>query len=209
MKNRTINLRGVILTWTVLTTAFFWTSTMRILLKPEISAWSIFNTGGKGFAGEFWLPPLIVLFALFLFYLEGRGKMRSLYHVLISFWHLLITGVIIFGSFQPDANISFGTWGITMSIFWLALPFAFFLFLTLRLVRQEMRGNSDIPVYSWAKVNWKPLVFAALLFPIALLFFRLGTGFDWMVKIAVGSTIIQWIMLTEALGRPYSPKPDT
>jgi len=179
---------------------------MRILLKPEISTWNIFNFGGTGFMGDFWLPPLIVLFALVGFYLEGRGKLRILFHILLISWNLLMTGVIAYGSLQPDAKASFGAWGVSISFIWFIVPFVLFLFLAISLVVQEIRGNYTIPSYDWAKINWKYLVIALLLFPVALLFFQLGTGFNWLAKIAVAATIIQWILLTEAVSRPNGIK---
>ena len=108
MSKKKFYLRGIVLTWTIITTTFFWTSIMRIFFKPEISDWSIFNIEGKGFTGDFCLLPLIIFFALFIFYLEGRGKLRILYYILLIMWHLLITAVIVYGSFQTDANVSFG-----------------------------------------------------------------------------------------------------
>lgn len=206
MSESIINLRGIVLTWTILTTTFFWTSTMRILLKPEISSWSIFNFGGKGFMGQFWLPPLIVLFALLMFYLEGRGKIRILYHIMLLGWQMLVTGVIVYGSLQTDAKISFGTWGVSMSFLWLVLPFILFLILAIILVIQELRGKYIIPEFEWFRINLKPFIIAILLFPVALMFFRLGEGFNWLIKIAVATTISQWIMLTETLGRPNAWK---
>ena len=179
---------------------------MRIFFKPEISDWSIFNIGGKGFTGDFWLLPLIIFFALFIFYLEGRGKIRTLYYILLIMWHLLITAVIVYGSFQTDANVSFGAWGVNMSIKWLVVPFVLFLIMVIALVVQEKSGNYKIPSHDWTKINRKPFLIALLLFPIAILFFRLGTGFNWQVKIAVAATIIQWILLYETLGRPYALK---
>lgn len=199
-------LRVPVLIWNVLTTTFFWTTTMRILLKPEISTWGIFNFGGKGFMGDYWLPPLIVIIALLVFYLEGRGKFRILYHILIISWNILLTGLIAYGSLQSNTPVSFDTWGIQISFIWLLVPFILFLFLTIALVVQEQKGTHLIPLYDWSKLNWKPLVIALLLFPVALLFFKLGSGFNWLVKIAVAATIIQWILLTEALGRPYGRK---
>ncbi len=206
MSKKNVNLRGVVLTWTILTTTFFWTSTMRILLKPQISDWSIFTIGGKGFLGDFWLPPLIVLIALFIFYLEGRGKIRTLYHFLLLGWHVLITAVIVYGSLQTNAKITFGTWGISLSFIWLVVPFALFLVLAVKLVTEEIKQNKLVPEYKWKAVNWKLLGIAALLLPVAIIFFQLGTGFNWLVKIAVASTIFQWIFMAEALGRPDSKK---
>lgn len=80
-KNR---LRSIVLTWTIITTTFFWTSSMRMIFKPEISSWRIFNLGGEGSVGDYWFPPLVVIFALFLFYLEGRGRHRSVYHCYVK-----------------------------------------------------------------------------------------------------------------------------
>jgi hypothetical protein len=206
MSKKRFNLRGIVLVWTILTTTFFWTSSMRILFKPEISSWSIFNVGGKGFEGEFWLPALIIVFALFLIYLEGRGRMRTLYHIMLLSWHLLITGVIIYGSFQADAKISFGTWGISLSFIWLVIPFVFFLIIAIAMVVQEINGKFAIPRYNWKNINRTPLFIALLLFPVAFILFRLGTGFNWLVKIAVATTIFQWILLAESLGRPETSR---
>ena len=47
MSKKIINLRGIVLLWTVLITTFFWTSTMRLLLKPEISSWRIMGLEEK------------------------------------------------------------------------------------------------------------------------------------------------------------------
>ncbi len=204
METKKINLRGIVLTWTILTTTFFWTSTMRILFKPEISSWKIFNTGGKGTMGDFWLPPLIVVMALLLFYLEGRGRVRPAFHFLLTGWHLAITGLFIYGSLQSNAKISFKTWGINLDFSWLVIPVTVFLVLAIILVLQEIRGHRFVPVFQWHQIDWKTAGLAALLLPAAWIFFRFGDGFNWPVKIAVAVTIIQWILLTDALGRPNS-----
>ncbi len=199
-----VNLRGIVLTWTLLTTIFFWTSTMRLLLKPEISSWKIFAIGGKGGAGAYWVLPLVVLLALFAFYLEGRGRLRPLYHILLVGWHLAITGLCVYGALQPGSTIHFGAWGIRLSLVWLVVPFAIFLLLAVLLVIQESRGVLPVPVFGWSQIDWKKAGAAALLLPVAFVFFRLGSGFDLMVKIAIVVTVVQWILLVEALGRPDS-----
>lgn len=209
MEKSSNKLRGVVLTWTILTTTFFWTSTMRVIYKPEISDWSIFGLGGQGFRGDFWLLPLIVVFSLFMFYLEGRGKHRLLFHVCLLSWHLLISSIIIYGSLQPDSNISFGTWGVEMDFYWLIPPFLLGLILAILMVVKEQKGKSLVPVYDWKQINLKTLYIALAILPFSLLFFSLGTGFNWLVKIAVASTIFQWILLAESLGRPETKKTKT
>ncbi len=182
---------------------------MRILLKPEISSWRIFDFGGRGTLGEFWLPPLIVLIALFAFYLEGRGRYRPLFHSLLVIWHLLLTGLCVYGILQTDTMISFGTWGISFSIVWLLFPVALFSVLSIMLVIQEMRISRDIPVFGWQEIDWKVIGLAGLLLPVAFFFFYVGTGFNIWVKIAVAVTVVQWILLVEALGRPAPAKAES
>ena len=53
MSKQVRDLRGAVLAWTILTTTVAWTPTMRLLLKPEISHWSLFGVGGSGGAGPF------------------------------------------------------------------------------------------------------------------------------------------------------------
>ncbi len=140
-----------------------------------------------------------------LFYLEGRGRLRSLYYILLIGWHLLITTIVVSGSIQSDTAITFGAWGITLDFVWLIVPFAFFLVLAFFLARQEIQGILPVPVFGWGQINWRRLVMAGILLPVAYIFFRLGTGYNWIVKIAIIVTIVQWILIAEALGRPNTP----
>lgn len=177
---------------------------MRILMKPEISSWRIFLVGGKGVVGEFWFPPSVVVFALFLFYLEGRGKLRPLYHTLLIGWHSVITGAMVYGSMQSDRHISFDTWGIELSFIWFVLPLGLFTVLAIIMVVNEHRGIIQIPEYKWTRIDWKTLAIAAVLLPISFILFRFGEGFNWITKFAVATTIFQWILLADGLGRPSS-----
>lgn len=202
MSKKIFNLRGSVLAWTVFITTFFWTSTMRLLLKPEISSWRIMDLGGKGSTGQFWLLPLFVFIALFLFFIEGRGKLRVLYHILLISLHLSLTAILIYGSTKSNSAATFGAWGIKISFLWLSLPFIFFSLLAIFLVIQEARGYLQVPHFGWNKINLKKIGFAGILLPVALVFFSIGEGFNLIVKIAIIITIIQWILLTEGLGRP-------
>jgi len=77
------------------------------------------------------------------------------------------------------------------------------------MVVKEQKGKSLVPVYDWKQINLKTLYIALAILPFSLLFFSLGTGFNWLVKIAVASTIFQWILLAESLGRPETKKTKT
>lgn len=201
------NLRSIVMAWTIITSTFTWTPTMRLLLKPEISQWSIFSVGGSGGSGPFWILPLLATALLCLFYLEGRGRLRWLFHGLLLAWHLPITVAFVYGSVWAATGASFqgAMWGINVPFAWLAPPFALFAILAIILVIRETRGTLPVPVFHWQQISWSKLGLAALLLPIAFAFFRMGEGFDTMVKIATVATILQWILLAEALGhRPRS-----
>jgi hypothetical protein len=203
MRSRYLDLRGVVLAWTILTTTFAWTPTMRLLLKPEISHWSIFGLGGSGGSGPFWVLPVVAGFALLLFYVEGRGRLRPLFHGLLLIWHIPLAATVIYWSLQRGTEAEFmgAAWGVTIPFPLLAVPFAFFAFLALVLVVRESRGALPVPVSPWGQVHWGKVAVAGLLLPVAAVFFRLGDGFDIMVKIAIAATVLQWILLAEALGR--------
>lgn len=195
-------LRNIVLIWTLLTTTFFWTTTMRLVLKPEISDWRIFGVGGKGMAGDAWLPPLVALVALGAFYLEGRGRLRPLYHGWLLAWHGALFALALYGALLTGGEISFATWGISLSFWWLVVPFAVFLGLAAWLVVHERRFGHQVPLFGWQQLNYKPLALAVALLPVAVVFFRLGEGFDGWVKIAVATTVLQWVLLVDAVGRP-------
>jgi hypothetical protein len=201
------DLRSIVMAWTLITSTFIWTPTMRLLLKPEISQWNIFSVGGSGGSGPFWALPLLAMALLCLFYIEGRGRLRWLFHGLLLAWHLPITLAFIYGSIWGGTGASFqgAMWGINVSFVWLAPPFALFTTLAIILVIRETRGNLPVQVFHWKQIGWSKLGLATLLLPIAFAFFRVGEGFDTLVKIATVATILQWILLAEALGhRPRS-----
>jgi hypothetical protein len=40
------------------------------------------------------------------------------------------------------------------------------------------------------------------LLPVAIVLFRLGEGIDWTTRFATAATLLQWILLTQALSDP-------
>jgi hypothetical protein len=203
MGKRRFDLRGVVIGWTILTTTFAWTPSMRLLLKPEISSWRIFDIGGSAGTGPFWVLPLVATTALFLFYIEGRGRLRPLSHLLLFVWHAGLTAALVYGSIRSGADATFmgAAWGVSVPFAILAIPFGFFAVLTLILIARERSGVYPVPVMSWRDVHWRKLGLAAILLPVALILYRLGDGFDTIVKLAIVATVLQWILLAEGLGR--------
>lgn len=201
-------LRNIVLTWTLVTTTFAWTTTMRLVLKPEISRWQIFDVGGTGMEGEFWLPPLVALIALGAFYLEGRGRLRPLFHAWLITWHVLLSALCLYGALQAGGEFQFATWDVTAPFWLLTAPFLVFLAMAAWLVVMEIRRQDEIPKYEWHRVDHKSLALAAATLPVAIVLFRLGEDFDGWVKLAVATTILQWVLLVDAVGRPAATRDD-
>ena len=206
MSKSRFDLRGIVLAWTIVTTTFTWTPTMRLLLKPEISHWKIFDVAGSGSTGPFWILPLLATAALLLFYIEGRGRVRHLFHALLLGWHLPITAALVYGSVLGSTEASFqgAMWGVNVPFAWLAPPFALFAVLAVLLVVRETSGSLPVLVFAWRQIHWAKLGIAVLLLPVAFVLFRIGEGYDTMVMIATAATVLVWILLAEALGRPDS-----
>ncbi len=204
MSSRSERWRDWALGWTTFVTVFTWTPTMRMFLKPEISQWSIFGISGSGRSPGFWILPTAAVLALFLFYLEGRGRMRGLFHGLLLAWHLPLTAAIVYVSLRqgPEAKFVGGAWGVQIPLPILALPFVFFSALAVRWVLAERRGEIPVPTARWTEISGRKLLAAALLLPLIVAFFDLGEGFDTRARIAIVACVVQWILLAEGLGRP-------
>lgn len=185
--------------WTIITTTFFWTTTMRLFYKPEISEWAVFGFSGKGLSGDLWFPLSVVFYSLFMFYLEGRGRLRWLFYAMLLIWHFsLLLGTAI-SSLDNESTITFGAWGINMGIAWLIIPFLFFFALTVWYVVSELRVINNLERRPWNQINLKQITWTIALVPLSYLFFYLGSGFNWLVKIAIVVNVVQWIMIAQAL----------
>ena len=203
-----ISLRGLVLGWTILTTTFVWTPTMRLLFKPQIHHWDLFGITGSGRGGLFWLLPAAVLYALLLFYIEGRGKLRPVFHILLLGWHLPITGALLGGTIAhgPAATFTGAAWGVTIPFYILLVPFLAFSVLAVLWVVRELTGRSSYRTQGWGKLHKKELALvAALMVPVFVLFW-VGEGFNIWVKLAIVMNVLQWILLTDAVG-PAAQKP--
>ncbi|MDH3337027.1 MAG: hypothetical protein OER22_04275 [Gammaproteobacteria bacterium] len=190
--------------WTVFTTTFLWTPTMRLLLKPEISQWRVFGLGGEGTDGPYLFLPFLALLALVMFYIDGRGRARNVFYVLLLAWHGGVTSALIVGALTSgnDAVFMGAAWGIRFPLALLIVPFAVSTVAAIALWIVEHRLGRAVPVFGWLQVQKGKLGVAALALPCAALFFWLGEGFDVYTLTAIVFTILQWVLLTEGVGRP-------
>lgn len=185
--------------WTIITTAFFWTTSMRLFYKPEISEWAVFGFSGKGFSGDFWFPIVVIIYSIILFYLEGRGRARGVFYVMLLIWHFALLAGTSISSIDSSSTITFGAWGINMAVVWLTIPFLFFFALTVWYVVKERSVIEHIETRQWNQINLKQTMWVIALVPVSYFFFYLGSGFNLLIKVAITINVIQWIMIAKAL----------
>jgi hypothetical protein len=65
--------------------------------------------------------------------------------------------------------------------------------------RRDPVAAVEVP---WSALDLRSLVIAVLLLPVAVLLFRAGEGIDGMIRLGTAATILQWILLTQALSAP-------
>lgn len=195
--------------WTVFTTAFLWTATMRGLLRPEISSWAVIGLSGSGRSGSFWVFPSLAIVALAGFYLYGRRRCRPAVHALVAAWHGLLALVVASGIAQQGAVASFegATWGVELPLWVLAAPVVGGFAAATAWVIADRRAG-DRRVQAWGAIDRRALVLAILLLPVVVLLFSAGSGFDWLTRLATAATILQWVLLVQAVSHA-EPEPST
>jgi hypothetical protein len=177
---------------------------MRLFLKPEISQWRVFELGGAGTDGPYLFLPLLAMLALVMFYIDGRGRVRNVFFALLLAWHGGVTMALVFGALTAgnDAVFMGAAWGIRLPFALLVVPFGVSTAAAIALWILERRHQQMVPVLGWLQLQVGKLGVAALLLPCAALLFWLGEGFDVYTLIAIVVTVVQWILLTEGVGRP-------
>lgn len=194
-------LPGAVMGWTIFSTVFLWTPTMRGFFRPDISFFAVMDLRGSGREGWFWIFPALAVLALLLFYLEGRNRLRPLFHALLLGWHLPVTAIVLYGALSAgdDAYFEGAMWGVRLPLWLVAIPFMAFSALAVGWVVLEMRGAKRADSPGWSHVHWQKLGVAGLLLLPAALLFYFGQGFDWKTMLATAVTVAQWIFLATGL----------
>lgn len=211
MPERRFDPRGIVSAWTLFTSVFVWTPTMRMLLKPEVSQWKVGSFQGIGRSGLWWLFPLAALLILLFFYLEGRGRFRPLVHALLLAWHLPLTAAIVYWAISggTDAHFEGAGWGARIPLVVVAIPFTAGSILAVAWVVLERSGSLHVPVWPWSDIGRGRILVALALFPLAIAFYRWGEGFDWRTRVAIATSILQWILLAGGLQSHPASRPES
>jgi len=132
---------------------------------------------------------------------DGRGRWRPLFHFLLIGWHTAITAIVLYGAIAagPGSYFEGAMWGVRVPLAALAVPFAVFLALAILRVRRERSHAASPARAAWGAIHWRTLGVAVLLLPVAIALFQMGDGIGWTTRLATAATIVQWILLTQAL----------
>lgn len=137
---------------------------------------------------------------IFLFYLEGRGRWRAVFHALLLTIHLPISLYVGYLVWTHGRDIMFqgDTWGWRLPLWALLVPFFGFLCLSVVLVVRERKGARP-PVVGWRAIDHRGLVLAIALTPVIALTFGSGDEFDVRAKAATALAVVQWLVLISSV----------
>lgn len=198
-------LEAVVVAWTVFTTAFLWTATMRGLFRPDISTWSVLGLSGTGRGGSFWVFPALAMAALVVFYLYGR-RLRSTVHGFVLVWHGLLVLMVAPALLRAEpASFEGATWGVQLPLWILVVPVVGGFVATGAWVLAD-RGAADAVARPWGAIDGRALALAVALLPVAAALFAVGDGVDWPTRGATAAAILQWVLLAQAVSHA---EPDT
>ncbi len=194
-KSITTFLLGPVMFWTVLTTIFAWLPLVRIIGRPEGYSWSILGLSGNGLDGPFWIFVPLTAYAVTLLFTAERGP-RALFHVMLVFWHLTVTSVVITALVQGDGGAMWQGQALHLQIpLWvLAVPCVLFTLLAAAWVAIDRRFPRK-KTGPWCRDNTFRLVVSLLLLCVAVVLFRAGTNYNWVTAVAVIITIFHWLVL--------------
>ena len=199
----TLALRGL-LAWTAVTTLMFWLPTIRGPFDGSTYSWGLASFRGTGVRGDYWYPLLGVGFALTLQVLGWR-RARPPFHYLLVGWHLLLLAAVIDAVLTDPAGFRFqgDSLGIDISLVWIGPAlFGIPALLALRWAWTDLRTGHTAVVPPWGPRNTRWTVALLLLLPLQFGLLRSGAPGSAMDAVGVLLTIVQWLLIGQAL-RPY------
>ncbi len=192
----------VLLFWTSLTTLAFWLPLVRGAFDGDSYHWALAPTiSGSGMHGSYWVLVLGSSFALITIFLGWRGAGSPFRWMLIA-WHAFLgVGSIYLAATQSESFVFHGdTLGISLSLTWLApLICGGFALAALYWVWRDSGNKGARIVRPWGRPNTLWFLALGLLLPLQFVLFRLGKPHGLTDQIGVIVTIIQWMLVGDAL----------
>lgn len=199
-------LYGIVMAWTIFTSVFAWLPIMRALARPDGYQWRLGPFAGEGHGGSFWVFPLLAIYALALFG-HAWWAPRRLFRGLLFAWHAGWTALLVHAAIEAGAAARWQGqgWGFDLPIPWIALVFAAFTAVVAWWAFLDARREAPPARPRWGRKNTLLLLAAAVLGPAAFVLFRAGSDYDGITALAIGATIVQWVLLAEALSESSEP----
>lgn len=193
-------LRHAVLGWTAFLSVFLWTSLNRALWRPELATWSGFGMSGRGPGVWTVVVAICALLVAFLYYLEGHGRRRGLFHGLLLAVHGPLALYLICVVTERGADVAFrgDTWGWELPLWIPLLPVIGFSALSALLVWRERIGLQP-PPRPGKTVDRRALLLALALVPAIALTFGTGMEFGMRDRVATGLAVLQWLLIVSGL----------
>ena len=202
---RADRLLRVLLTWTSLTFLLAWLPFVRSAMDGGSYTWGMgwwgLSAGGTGVSGQYWVPVVEVALGVTILWLGCRGA-RVPFHWLLLAWHTALFSSFTYMSVTHPEDFRFqgDTAGIDFSLAWVgpALTGAF-LAASIFWVVRDLRTAAPRQVAPWSRTNTIWLTTLIALLPVQFVLLRFGDPNGPTDLIGVVITIVQWMLLVDAL----------
>jgi hypothetical protein len=193
--------RRIALGWFSLTTLAFWLPTIRGAFDGRSYEWGLVGLGGRGMGGDYWLPLVASLVAIWVTAGSWRGRRWAFW--VMAVWGLLLTLALsaYVATSDEDFRLQGDTLGIDVSLRWVGpIVFAAATVLTLVAATGVHSRTERSPTSNWLDRPW--LVGLALALPIQFALLRFGDPGSTLDQLGVLLTIAQWFVI----GRIFTPE---
>lgn len=196
----------VILIWAAIPMITIWLPLIRGLMDGPTYAWGNqywgFSFSGKGIGGDYWILPLLAVFALYLLYLGWRGARRPFPWLLLLWTVPFAFESFYYGLRYPERYRFRGdTLGVDVSLAWVGPLFwgGLALLSLLWVVRDLKNNDAGIERPRWTKPNKTLLSLVILLIPVQFVLLRFGVPHGTTDQIGVLLTMAQWVLVNLSL----------
>ncbi len=186
--------------------AWLWWVPMRCLLDGNEFQWGssfgFAKLGGNGMLGDFPILVLLSAYIISMIYLGWRGA-RLPFHIMLFVWCAVEFATATVSAVQnPEAYRFRGdTFGIDISLalvgptIWGILLLVALFWGTMDLLGK--RGKPSFP--KWTRTNTLLIIIVFSMLPVQFLLFQNGQQHGLTDKIALGLTIMQWVLFNFSL----------
>ncbi len=202
---RADRLLRVLLTWTSLTFLLAWLPFVRSVMDGDSYTWGFgwwgFAAGGTGLSAQYWLPAVLVALGVTLLWFGSRGA-RMPFHLLLLAWHTALFTSFSYQSWANPDDFRFqgDTAGIDFSLAWVGPAVTGgFLAASIFWVVRELRNQDPRHIAPWSRANTIWLASLIALLPLQFVLLRFGVPNGKTDLIGVVITIVQWMLLADAL----------